>query len=446
MLDIKFLRETPDFLKKLCYFRKIELDIDKLLALDNTYRNLLTEVTSLRQRRNLISKQANTVNQEALELKNQLTTLEEQLKSIGKEREDMLQKLPNLIAEDTPMGESDKDNVEIAKWGEIPKMDFIIKSHVELGLALGILDLERGAKVSGNGFYYWVNEGTKLFNALYGFAEDFLIERGFIPLRTPVLTRPDALYGTGYLPFFDDAYGVKDNNLILIGTSEQSILPYRADEIIDASELPLLYCAFSPCFRAEAGAAGQATKGAFRVHQFHKLEQIVICHPDDSEYWHQVCQKNAEELMQKLKLAYRVVRVCSGDMGAPGYKKYDIECWFNSFNEYRETNSNTNLLDYQTRRMNIRCKSKNHQEKFFPHTISATAITDRALIAIIENNQTSAGTVLVPETLLERMHYQKELTGALTPSKTDYDLNEISSRDSKNQFQATFESFLKLEK
>jgi len=214
----------------------------------------------------------------------------------------------------------------------------------------------------------------------------------------PAAARERTLFGTGYLPFFpEDIYRIEGQDLCLIGTSEQTLVGYHADEMLPAESLPLRYCAFSPCFRTEAGAYGKAARGAFRVHQFHKVEQIVFCRPEESEQWHEACLQHETALMDLLEIPYRVVRVCVGDLAAPGYKKYDVEGWFAGFGGYRETHSNTNLLDYQTRRLNIRARAE--EGLIYPHTISATMITDRALLAIIENNQQADGSVIVPPVL-----------------------------------------------
>ena len=229
-------------------------------------------------------------------------------------------------------------------------------------------------------------------------ALDYLAERGFRQMLTPVVAKERTLYGTGYLPFFpDQIYRVQGDDLNLIGTSEQTMVAYHGDEVVPAHKLPLRYAAFTPCFRTEAGSHGRETRGLFRQHQFHKVEQIVFCHPDTADEWLEQCRANGEALLQLLELPYRVVRVCDGDMGAPGFKKYDLEAWFAGYGGYRETHSITNLTDFQTRRLNTR--SKTADATFFPYTISATMITDRALLALIENNQRADGGVDIPKVL-----------------------------------------------
>jgi seryl-tRNA synthetase len=277
-----------------------------------------------------------------------------------------------------------------------------------IGTRLGILNLARGAHVAGSGFYYWTGDGARLAWALFSFALDRLVQRGFVPMFTPVVAKERTLYGTGYLPFFaDEIYRLGDDELCLIGTAEQTLVGFHTDEILPAESLPRCYCAFSPCFRTEAGAYGKASRGAFRVHQFHKVEQVIFCRPEESEHWHEECLRHEVEIMQRLEIPHRVVRVCRGDLGAPGYKKYDIEGWFAGFGGYRETHSNTNLLDFQTRRLNIRMRAGGAQS--YPHTISATMITDRALLAVLENNQQADGSVIIPQALQRYLGGQERI-------------------------------------
>jgi seryl-tRNA synthetase len=422
MIAIEYLREQPALLKAVCKARQMDLDIDALCALDQSYRELLQRCEQLRQRRKQVSKERG--HPEAKTIKQSVADAEAELKEVTAKRLAQLKLLPNLLAPDTPVGDDDDANVAIAHWGDVPSFDFTPKSHVELAESLRLMDFERGAKAAGRGFYYLMNDGVRLANAMYTFVERFLCERGFRPMRTPIMTKEKMLFSTGFLPFFaDQIYGIAQTDLALIGTSEQSLLAFHADEIIKEEDLPLCYCALTPCFRTEAGAAGRADKGAFRVHQFYKIEQIVICKPEDSEHWHQVCQANAEGLMQALALPYRVVRVSAGDMGAPGYKKYDIEGWFTGFDAYRETHSNTNLLDYQSRRLKLRYKNKDGK-MVYPHTISATAMTDRSLVAMIENQQNSEGHVRVPEVLQSLMGGQQWLKGETIPINTSLDAKQ----------------------
>lgn len=396
MLDIKLIRNNPESIRELCKRRKSPVDFDRLLQQDERVRALTTQIESLRQQRKSGASQAER--DAAIAIRNEIGGLETELREAHAERDRLLSWVPNLLAEDTPVGEDDQGNVQLYTWGEQRKKDFDLATHEVIGRRLGIIDEERGARVAGSGFSYWIGDGARLAWGLFSLALDYLAQRGFQQMFTPVVAREHTLYGTGYLPFFpDQIYRVEGNDLNLIGTSEQTMVAYHGDEMLSEQKLPLLYTAFTPCFRTEAGAAGRETRGMFRQHQFHKVEQIVFCAPDASPDWLEKCRENAEAILQLLELPYRVVRVCDGDMGAPGFKKYDVEAWFPGFGSYRETHSITNLTEFQTRRLNTRYKSG--KQTIFPHTISATMITDRALLALLETHQRSDGGVDIPEPL-----------------------------------------------
>jgi seryl-tRNA synthetase len=409
MIDIQILRDDPDRVRENCRRRGAALDVDRLIAVDRQWRDLNGDLDRLRHEQKELSRRAakdTTLRDAAVKIKNDIKVGEARAAELDRERQGLLDLAPNFLAPDVPDGASDADNVEIRRWGEQPAFAFKPREHDELGRLLGILDTEAGAKVAGAGFYYWKGDGARLLWALFHFAWDYLVAREFTPFFTPIVARPATLYGTGYLPFFaGEIYGLKEEALCLIGTSEQTLVGYRADELIPAAELPLRYMAFTPCFRTEAGAHGRETRGIFRVHQFHKIEQIVFCLPEESERWHAACQENEEGMLQALGVPYRVVAVCSGDLGAPGWKKYDCEAYFAGFGAYREVTSNTNLTDYQTRRLKIRFKGA--EGKGFPHTISATGVTDRVAVAILENNQREDGSVAVPEALRPYMRGQE---------------------------------------
>lgn len=396
MIDIKLVRHNPELVKNLCRRRGCNVDVDRLIQVDAELRENIARLEGLRKEQKIIKGQERK--EEARQLREQAAAIQELVNNLEGERNELWSWLPNLLAEDTPKGESDADNLVLRHYGELPEFDFQPEIHDSIGANLDILDLRRGAEVAASGFYYWKGDGARLVWALFSLAVDFLIERGFQFMFTPVLAKQQTMFGTGYLPFGkDEIYRVEGENLSLIGTSEQTLVGYHTKDILAAESLPLLYTAFTPCFRTEAGSYGSKARGAFRVHQFHKVEQIIFCYPEQSEEWHERCQQNIEEFMQLLEVPYRVVRVCLGDLGAPGYKKYDVEGWFAGFGEYRETHSNTNLLDYQTRRLAIRCKDGSYS--FHPHTISATMVTDRVAIAILENNQQRDGSVAIPPVL-----------------------------------------------
>ena len=401
MLDLKLIRENAEMIKANCQRRGFPLDIDGLLALDKDYRALDREVEELRARRNKLSKECASdpsAREEVKKLKLTLSSKESAMEGLNKKMMAVLTRIPNLLAPDVPDGTDDTGNVELRKVGTIREFDFDIRDHQELGEMHDILDIARGAKVAGTGFYYWKGKGAMLAQALYFYVQQFLVKRGFTMFMTPCVAKERTLYGTGYLPFFaDQTYNLEGEDLALIGTSEQTLVGYHADDVLDGDKLPLCYTAFTPCFRTESGSYGKASRGIFRVHQFHKVEQIVFCKPEDSPKYHEFCLQNEEDLLKSLNIPYHVVNVCVGDLGAPGYKKYDIEAWYPTFKTYREVTSNTNLTSFQSRRLNIRYKQGD--ERDFVHTISATAATDRLIIAIMENYQQKDGSIEIPEVL-----------------------------------------------
>lgn len=410
MIDIKLIRENPEMVKQNCERRGCDVDIDSLIQTEKEHREIITNIENLRAERNRLSKECRD-NPEAREkvkdLKEELSKLEEEQTKKESELNVSLFWLPNLLDPAVPDGHGDEDNAEIRKEGKVPEFSFKPKDHQELGDLLGIIDTQRGAKVAKSGFYYWKGKGAQLCNALFFWTQQQLIEKGFTSFITPCAAKERTLFGTGYLPFCAaETFAIENENLALIGTSEQTLVGYHADEMLNTEELPLRYTAFSPCFRTEAGSYGKATRGIFRVHQFHKVEQIIFCMPDDSVKYHFECLDNEEYLLKALDIPYRVVDVCVGDMGAPGYRKYDIEAYFAGFGGYREVTSNTNLTDFQARRLNIRFKDK-EGNKGLIHTISATAVTDRVAIAILENNQQEDGSVLIPKVLQPLCGFEK---------------------------------------
>ncbi|MBE6392087.1 MAG: serine--tRNA ligase [Lentisphaerae bacterium] len=401
MIDIKLIRDNAEMIQKNCQRRGYPIDIEGLVKLDADCRALGMEIETLRSERNRLSKEC-AANPEARDqvkqIKLQLGEKENKFDNLQERIRQVLIRMPNLLADDVPDGTDDTGNVEIKKVGVIPTFDFPIKDHQELGEALDILDIARGSKVAQTGFYYWKGQGAMLAQAFFFWVQKFLVERGFTMFMTPCAAKERTLFGTGYLPFFaDQTYNLSGEDLALIGTSEQTLVGYHADDVLNGADLPLCYTAYTPCFRTEAGSYGRASRGIFRVHQFHKVEQIIFCKPEDSVKYHEFCLENEEAILQALGLPYHVVNVCVGDLGAPGYKKYDIEAYFPSFNGYREVTSNTNLTSFQSRRLNIRYKDG--AERDFVHTISATAATDRMLICIMENFQQADGTIIVPEVL-----------------------------------------------
>ncbi len=402
MIDIRIFRENPELVRKNALRRGCKVDIDKLAALDAEHRGLIQKAETLRSERNQLSKDCKDkpeARERVRQIKEEIAAVEKEQAEKEKQVFELLSWLPNFLAPQVPDGKDDADNREIRKVGEIPKMSFKPKDHQEIGEALDIIDIQRGVKVAQSGFYYWKGRGAQLCNALFYWVQKELVDRGFTSFLTPCAAKEKTLFGTGYLPFFaEQTYNLQKEDLALIGTSEQTLVGFHADETLQADKLPLRYTAFTPCFRTEAGSYGKATRGIFRVHQFHKVEQIVFCMPEDSEKQHLFCLENEEYLLQKLGLPYRVVEVCVGDLGAPGYRKFDCEAFFPGFGGYRELTSNTNLTDFQARRLNIKYKGADGA-KGIVHTISATAATDRFVIAILENFQQEDGSVIVPEVL-----------------------------------------------
>jgi seryl-tRNA synthetase len=387
MIDLRILRDNPERVKTNCKRRGCTVDIDELVRLDQAYLQLVRETELMRADRNRLSKECRdnvAAREQVRELKEKLADREKEMADLKKQVETALDWLPNFLDPDVPEGESDEDNQPVRFWGEKTAFDFQPLAHDEIGEQLGIIDTSRGSKVAQSGFYYWCGQGAQLASALFFWTQQELVKRGFKLFMTPCAAKEHTLYGTGYLA--------------LIGTSEQTLVGYHADEILAAESLPLRYTAFTPCFRTEAGSYGRESRGIFRVHQFHKVEQIIFCLPEDSPRCHMICQENEEYLLQQLGIPYRVVNVCVGDMGAPGSKKYDIEAWFPGYNGYREVTSNTNLTDFQARRLGIRYQAKD-KDKGFVHTISATAVTDRVVCAILENFQQPDGSIVVPEVL-----------------------------------------------
>ncbi|MCJ8330907.1 MAG: serine--tRNA ligase [Lentisphaeria bacterium] len=403
MIDIKILRKNPELIKDSMERRgDTNVDIDELVKLDQDYLQLIQDVQALQEQRNTKSKECKDnpdAREEVKVIKVELAEKDELMKTLKLQIDEKMAWLPNFLSDDAPAGLSDEDNTEFKVVGEKPQFDFEPKDHQELGEALDIIDAARGAKVAQAGFYYWKGKGAILAQSLFFWTQMELVKRGFTLFMTPCVAKESTLFGTGYLPFFaDQTYKLDGEDLSLIGTSEQTLVAYYGDEILNSAEFPLKSTAFTPCFRTEAGSYGKASRGIHRVHQFHKVEQIIFCKPEDSPTWHEHCQENAEYLASALGLAYHVVNVCIGDMGAPGYKKYDIEAWFPGFGGYREITSNTNLTDFQSRRLNIRYKDENKKNQFV-HTISSTAVTDRVVCAIMESYQQEDGSILIPEVL-----------------------------------------------
>ena len=387
MLDIELIRTEPDRIKELCRARGYDVDVDALLDADRQFRESLARAEELnRELKTLNRKVASgeVTREEAAQRSDDARRLTAEAKAAEAERDDLLARLPNLMADDTPPGTSDADNVELRTWGDIPDVDPEKARHDTIGAEWGWYDQAKGAQVAQSGFMYWSGAAGGLLWDLFDATLRLLRRRGYTQLFTPVVAKDETFFGTGYLPFARaDLFTLEGEELSLIGTSEQTLLGYFGGDQLSLDELPIRVTAFTPCFRTEKGAAGSKSRGAFRVHQFHKVEQIVVCAPEESDALLDECQRNIEDLLQALELPHRVVRTAVGDLGAPAFKKYDTETWFPGFGEHRETHSNSNLTDFQTRRLRVRARTEGG--RVFPHTISATALTDRAFVALLED-------------------------------------------------------------
>ncbi len=415
MLDIKYIRQNSNLVKEAAKNKLIKIDIDKLLELDESMRNLNQELDSLKEERNKLSSSIPTLSDEekkktiiyVKELKEKISDLENKLSPIKSEYTDLMYQVPGVPYEEVPIGETDEDNVEIKKVGQIPTFDFEIKDHVELAESLDLIDIPRGVKIAGSRSYYLKNEAVLLEMALCRYVVDKLVKKGFTPMTVPTLVKEAPMYGTSYFPGGrDQAYAVTEDDLYLVGTSEVALVSYNSNETFESKDvLPKMYCGYSSCFRREAGTYGKDTRGLYRVHQFTKIEQVIMCEADyDKQYeLHDFLLNNAEEIMQDLKIPYRVVKVCTGDMGIGQVRKHDIEAWMPSRGKYSETHSCSSFGDFQSRRSGIKYKDENGETKYC-YTLNNTAIASpRILIPLLELNQNEDGSVNIPEVLIPYM-------------------------------------------
>lgn len=420
MLDIKFIRENKDLVAQAAKKKKIDFDVEKLLVADDKRREVLGRVEEKRTEQNLASmeivKASGPEKSNILEkmkfVKQDLATLEEELKEVMKDWQLLMLKVPNVPDISVPDGESDADNKEVRTWGELPKFDFTPKPHFELMTSLDIADFERGTKVAGFRGYFLKNEGARLVWALKRFVEDrFINKDGFEPMIVPSLVRREPFIGTGYLPQSEeDLYKTQDADY-LAGTAEVATMGYYMNDVVDKKDLPIKVFAYSPCFRREAGSHGRDEKGIFRIHEFVKYEQVVLCEAshDESVRLHEEITANSEALLQELKLPYHVVVNCGADLGQGQVKKYDIEAWMPSENKYRETHSSSYFHDFQTRRLNIRYKDDEGKLRYV-HSLNNTALAmPRILCQIVENYQQADGSVKIPDALVPYMNGLTEI-------------------------------------
>jgi seryl-tRNA synthetase len=427
MVDIKEIRENPEKFKAASKTKGFAADIDRLLEVDSALKQAKQQLQDISTEKNKIGKTiANLSGNEKQSALSQLSSLKQQeaehnenLKKLQPEFDELVLQVPQPTDDDVPVGKDDTENVEIRRQGEVRKFDFASKDHVQLGVALGIIDIERGVKLAGARNYILKGDGALLHWAVLRFAMDFMVGRGYVPFSVPVLMKDEAMTGTGFFPGSEEqTYQMERDNLNLAGTAEVPLTAYRMDEILKVEELPLKYVALSTCFRREAGAAGKDTYGLYRIHQFDKIEQVVICENsvEESNKFHEEILANSEAVMQALGLPYRVVIVCTGDLGRGQAKKYDIEAWMPSRGGYCETHSASKFYEFQARRLNLRYKDdkskiENRKSKMlYCHTLNNTVIASpRILIPLLELYQNADGSVTIPKVLRPYMNGRERL-------------------------------------
>ena len=409
MLDINFIRQNPEVVKQASKNKGVNVDIDALLDFDRNRAQLLRSIESLRAERNKFSKSSpdqETI-QKAKMVKEEIQKTEKEFKKVDERFNNLMYQIPNVPLDDVPIGKDESDNKVLRKEGKLPKFDFKAKDYMEIAEDLDLIDIKRAAKISGTRFSFIKNDLVLLHFSLMRFGLDFLVKEGFIPLLPPKMVTAKMAWGMGYLEQTDDeeAYFLPKDNLYLIGTSEQSMGAMHSDEVLQEKDLPKRYVGFTTCFRREVGSYGKDTGGILRVHEFDKLEMFCLSKPEDSQKEHEYFLSLGEKLMKSLKLPYQVINICTGDLGRPAVKKYDIEAWMPSQNKYRETNSISNCTDFQTRRLSIRYKDKSGKLNFV-HAINGTAFSMRPLIAILENYQKKDGSCEVPKVLRKYLGFK----------------------------------------
>ena len=406
MLDINFIRENSEKVKKACKDKNVQISIDLILDLDKEKRKIQTEIESLKAEQNKISrggKDNSSLIVQAKEIKERVKLLEPQMEKAENELKLLLLEVPNIPFDDVPVGKDDSENKVLRHVGRpsLKLRNGELKDYMKLGVELDLIDTERAGKVAGSRFGYLKRELPLLEFALINLVMEIVRKEGFIPVIPPVMLKDEMARGTGYFEAADEkeAYYLPEDKMYLAGTSEQSLVSMHAGEILQEKDLPIRYVGFSTCFRREAGSYGKDTRGILRVHQFDKLEMVIFSKPEDSRNEHELILSIEEKLMKALKLPYQVINICTGDLGRPAAKKYDIETWLPSENKYRETHSCSNCTDFQARRLNIRYEDKNNKMQFV-HTLNGTAFAiGRILIMIMENYQQKDGSIKVPKVL-----------------------------------------------
>ena len=419
MLDLKYIRGNKEIIKKAIYDKQLQntLNLDELLELDAKYLQVLKKTELHRNLKNELSKKVPGIKEkdekqklieEATKVKSELNEMETELKKLKDLLDILLLKVPNPPAEDVPYGEGEDDNVVLRKVGTPKIFEFNIKDHLELGEALDIVDVDRGVKIAGFRGYFLKNEGAELEMAVLKYALDYMKMQGFDFYTVPCLVKPDYFVGTGYFPWGEEDHYITQDGLALIGTAEVSLTSYYAGEVLKEKDLPKKMMGLSPCFRREVGSYGKDTRGIFRIHQFTKLEQVVLL-PEGEEFskeWHEKMLSYVEEILQNLGLSYQIKLMCTGDMGAGQRKKYDVETWFPSQQAYRETHSDSYFLDFQSRRLNMRYKSSDGSLKYVSTLNNTVVATPRLLATIIETYQQEDGSVKVPDVLHKYLDFK----------------------------------------
>ena len=421
MIDLKYLRNHLEDAKVNCQRRHSNVDLEQLLAIDETVRHLKSELDDLRRQRNELNTQMKAPlskeEREPLiaiskEMREQEQLLEQKYAKVFHQRQELWKAVPNWTHPDTPDGKDDTTNHVLKEVGKKPQFDFEPQDHLTLMKQLDWLDFEGGAKVTGNKFYYLKNEAVFLELALVQFAMRLLSQKGFTTFITPDLARSEIIEGLGFQPRGEETqiYAIEDSDLCLVATAEITLGGRLKDELLHENDLPFKHAGFSHCFRTESGAAGRESKGLFRVHQFSKVEMFVFVKPEDSDAMHQELLEIEEEIYQRLEIPYRVVDVCCGDLGSPAYRKYDLEAWMPGRNEWGEITSASNCTDYQARRLNIRYKDS-EGNKHFVHLLNGTAVAvSRVLVALVENNQKADGSISIPPALIPFMpQFEKKM-------------------------------------
>ena len=424
MIDIREIRDNPEKFKAAAEAKGFDVDIHKLLEIESELRIRKQKLQDISTDKNKIGKSIPKLSgdekQSALallaELKRSEAEFQTRIKELQPKFDELMLQVAQPADDGVPFGEDDTQNVEIRREGKVREFDFEPKDHVQLGTALGIIDIERGVKLAGTRNYLLKGDGALLHWALLRFAIDLMVSKGYVPMSVPVLMKDEAMTGTGFFPGSEDqTYQMEKDQLNLAGTAEVPLTAYHMDEILKAEQLPLKYFALSSCFRREAGAAGKDTYGLYRIHQFDKVEQVVICKNSvaESKKFHDEILANSEAVMQALELPYRVVNVCTGDLGRGQAKKFDIEAWMPSRGNYCETHSASKLYDFQARRLNLRYKDPATKKNIFCHTLNNTVIASpRILIPILELYQNADGSVTIPKVLRPYMAGKEKLVSA----------------------------------